>query len=128
MKTGTHVLRNTRQLSSGLASRLFNPSFFSVGMALILWASSSSAASVVAWGANQYGQTNAPVGLDAVSVAGGAAAQHVLAIRPDGTIVAWGKNDTGQTDVPADLANVVQASAGGGHSLALTAGGAVVAW
>lgn len=86
------------------------------------------AASVIAWGNNQYGQTNVPTDLDVSIVAAGPAAQHALAIRPDGTVVAWGRNSTGQTNVPAGLSNVVAVSAGAGHSLALKSDGSVVAW
>jgi hypothetical protein len=73
---------------------------------------------VVAWGYNNYGQTNVPAGLSNVAaIAGGWA--HSLALKNDGTVVAWGDNADGQTDVPAGLSNVVAIAAGGFHSLAL---------
>jgi alpha-tubulin suppressor-like RCC1 family protein len=87
---------------------------------------SGFAGQVVAWGSNSEGQTNAPVGLDALTVSAGF--YHTLAVRPDGTVVAWGWNDNGQTDVPAGLSNVVATAAGARFSIALKADGTVVGW
>lgn len=82
---------------------------------------------VVAWGKNDYGQTNVPPGLtDVIAVAAGSA--HSLALKADGTVVAWGSNAAGQTNMPAGLTNVISIAAGGDHSLALKADGTVVAW
>lgn len=82
---------------------------------------------VVAWGANDSGQTNVPAGLtDVMAIAAGTA--HNLVLRADGTVLAWGANWGGQTDIPVDLANVVAIAAGEAHSLALRADGTVVAW
>jgi len=90
---------------------------------------------VVAWGSNQYGQTNVPPNLtNAVMVAGGGA--HSLALRTDGTVVAWGAGlvdmnnwpDCGQSMVPPGLMNVVAVAAGDTFSLALKSDGTVVAW
>ena len=73
---------------------------------------------VVAWGDNDYGQTNVPPGLtNVVAIAGGDA--HSLALKSDGTVVAWGYNNYGQTNVPPGLKNVVAIAGGGDHSLAL---------
>ena len=82
---------------------------------------------VVAWGDNDYGQTNVPVeATNVMAIAGGGF--HNLALQTNGTVVAWGADDYGQTNVPADLTNVVAIAAGYVHSLALQANGTVVAW
>src|SRR5439155_3456450 len=73
---------------------------------------------VVAWGYNDYGQTNIPPGLSGVvTVAGGA--YHSLALRGDGTVTAWGDHYNGQTTVPASLNKVVAIAAGGYDNMAL---------
>jgi alpha-tubulin suppressor-like RCC1 family protein len=112
---------------------------------------------VVAWGANYYGQSTVPAGLGNV-VAVSAYGEESLALRADGTVVAWGDSVPvagGLTDVaelsggtregaalradgsvlawpendaPSDLANVVDVAAGGSHNLALRADGTVVAF
>jgi hypothetical protein len=43
-------------------------------------------------------------------------------------VTAWGYNSSGQTTVPSGLSNVVAIAAGGWHSLALKADGAVLGW
>jgi alpha-tubulin suppressor-like RCC1 family protein len=81
--------------------------------------------SLVAWGWNDYGQTNVPTGLtNVVQISAGT--QHNLALLRDGTIVAWGAGL--QTNVPAGLANVMAVAAGGSHSLALKNDGTVAVW
>ncbi len=79
--------------------------------------------SVVAWGDNEYGQTDVPGGLSNV-VAIAAGGYNSLALTADGHVVAWGDNEYGQTNVPAWLNHVVAIAAGGGdysgHCLALT--------
>ena len=82
---------------------------------------------VIAWGNNNYGQINIPVGLNKV-VQISAGGNHSLALKADGTVVAWGDNYNGQINIPAGLNNVVQIAAGGGHSLALKVDGSIVAW
>jgi hypothetical protein len=82
---------------------------------------------VVAWGNNDYGQTNVPSGLSNV-VAIAAGHDHCLALQANGMVVAWGNNDYGQTNVPSGLSNVVAIAAGWWHSLALQGNGTVVAW
>lgn len=79
---------------------------------------------VVAWGANDYGQSNVPEGLNNV-VAIDAGGYHSLALKSDGTVVAWGINDR-QTNIPDDLTDVVAIAAGGYHSVALKSDGTVV--
>ena len=83
--------------------------------------------SVVAWGLNDYGQTNVPASATNV-IAIAAGADHSLALRADGSVVAWGTNSFGQTSVPASATNVIAIAAGNYHSLALKADGSVVAW
>ena len=81
----------------------------------------------VAWGSNEFGQTNVPSGLsNAVAIAGGG--YHSLALRSNGMVVAWGYNGDGEAAVPPGLSNAVAIAAGGWHSLALQQSGAVVAW
>jgi alpha-tubulin suppressor-like RCC1 family protein len=82
---------------------------------------------VVAWGRNDFGQSNVPADLDGV-VAIAAGGYHSLALKSDGSIVTWGRNNYGQTSVPAGLDGVVAIAAGNDHSLALRADGTVVAW
>ena len=105
--------------------------FAAVGVAVLLMTPLAHAAgTVTAWGYNNYGQTNVPLGLsNVVAVAAGGC--DSLALRADGTVVAWGDND--QTTVPAGLSNVVAVAAGGrwdggGHTLALRADGTIAAW
>ena len=82
---------------------------------------------VVAWGDNDFGQSDVPAGLSGV-VAVAAGGDHSLALKADGTVVAWGNNNYGQSAVPAGLTGVVAVAAGGDHSLALKADGTVVGW
>jgi alpha-tubulin suppressor-like RCC1 family protein len=82
---------------------------------------------VVAWGANNYGQTNVPPNLTGV-VQVAAGAWHTVAVKSDGTLVAWGWNYYGQTNVPQNLTGVVQVAAGGNHTVAVKSDGTVVAW
>jgi alpha-tubulin suppressor-like RCC1 family protein len=82
---------------------------------------------VLAWGANDYGQTIVPAGLtDVVAIASGGS--HSLALTAQGRVVGWGANWSGQATAPTGLSNVVAIAAGDQHSLALTAEGGVVAW
>ena len=82
---------------------------------------------VMAWGINNFGQTDIPLGLSNV-VAIAAGAFHGLAAKADGSVVAWGDNQNGQTNVPAGLTNVIAVAGGSYHSLALKADGTVAAW
>ena len=82
---------------------------------------------VVAWGADGYGQTNAPLGLtNVVSIAAGDS--FSVAVKSDGTVVAWGVNNSGQVTVPEGLSNVTAVAAGPLHTLALKRDGTVVGW
>ena len=57
-----------------------------------------------------------------------AGAEHVLALKGDGTVVAWGNNGSGQATVPTGLTGVTAIAAGDFHSLAPKSDGTVVAW
>ena len=86
----------------------------------------AASTSVVAWGANRYGQTNVPAGLSgvtAIAVGGG----HTVALKNDGTVVVWGDNTFGQTAVPAGLSDVTAIAGGNSHTVALKRDGTVVA-
>ena len=92
--------------------------------------------SVVAWGANFYGQCNVPSlpgGLTYVEVGAAGAIDeegHTVARRSDGSIVAWGMNSHGQCNVPALPAGLtyVEVAAGYRHTVARRSDGSVVAW
>jgi hypothetical protein len=81
--------------------------------------------SIVAWGSNQLGQTNAPAGNDFTAIAAGS--YFSLALRADGSIVGWGANEHGQRNVPAGK-DFVAIAAGSCHGLALKADGSLVGW
>jgi alpha-tubulin suppressor-like RCC1 family protein len=82
---------------------------------------------VRAWGQNDFGQSNVPVGLsNVVAIAGGWT--HSLALKADGTVTAWGRNDEGQATVPSGLSNVLDIASGEYHNLALKADGTVTGW
>jgi alpha-tubulin suppressor-like RCC1 family protein len=73
---------------------------------------------VVAWGYNDNGQTDVPVGLtDVTAVAGGQ--DFSLALKADGSVVGWGHDNVGQLSVPAGLSHVFAIAVGGGTSYAL---------
>ena len=82
---------------------------------------------MVAWGDNDNGQTNVPIGLsNVVAVAGGE--DYSLALKADGRVVAWGSPYYGILDVPASATNVVAIAAGWNHCQALKSDGTVLAW
>jgi hypothetical protein len=82
------------------------------------------AGKLVAWGANELGETEVPDG-DFVAIAAGES--YSLAVRADGSLAGWGFNQYGQTNVPAGN-DFVAVSAGFAHGLALRADGSLVGW
>jgi len=87
----------------------------------------TSDGTIVAWGANYYGQCDVPApNADFVAVSGGAV--HSLGLKSDGTIVAWGLSVEGQCDVPAPNADFVAVAGGDHHSLGLKSDGTIAAW
>src|SRR5262245_17283771 len=76
----------------------------------------ASAATIVGWGFDGFGQTQVPSGFqDAIAIAAGA--NHGMALRKSGTAVAWGDNSAGQCDVPAWLNNAISIAAGDSYSV-----------
>ena len=90
--------------------------------------SSYATGTVVAWGANDSGQTSPlPSGLtNVVAVAGGGV--HSLALKANGTVAAWGQNVFNQCSVPLGLTNVTSIGAGATYSVALKSDGTVTNW
>lgn len=83
---------------------------------------------LVAWGDNDFGQSNLP-NQDLTNIVGLAAGvDHSLALRSNGTVVGWGRNLHGQAEPPANLTNVIDIAVGFDHSLALRKDGSIVAW
>ena len=83
--------------------------------------------SIVAWGWNEFGQTNVPSpNTGFVAVAAGYL--HSLGLKPDGSIVAWGSNYGDLTNIPSPNANFIAIAAGSAHSLGLKADGSIVTW
>lgn len=80
---------------------------------------------IVAWGVNNYNQTQVPIGTDFIQIDAGM--YHTVALRADGSLVAWGRNNNQQCNFPAGN-NYVAVSAGDNHSMALKADGSIVAW
>src|ERR1035437_6824550 len=52
----------------------------------------ASPGTVVAWGNNDYGQTNVSASLNGVVTAIATSSIHNVALKSDGTVVAWGNN------------------------------------
>ena len=82
---------------------------------------------ILAWGDNDFDQTNIPDTslLDIVEIAAGA--NHSLALTSDGTVVGWGRDEYVQATPPQDLADVIDIAVGYDHSLALLRNGTVIA-
>jgi alpha-tubulin suppressor-like RCC1 family protein len=78
-------------------------------------------------GADDYGQTDVPAGLDNVAAVA-AGSMFSLALKRDGTIVGWGTNIAGVLDIPSNLGEVEAIAAGHDHCLALRADGTVASW
>ena len=86
---------------------------------------------VVAWGANYYGEGAVPTNLVGVAMIA-AGWYHDVALLTNGTVTAWGFNSPALgyylTNVPPNLTNAIVISAQALHSLALTSNGFVLAW
>jgi hypothetical protein len=82
-----------------------------------------SSGKLVAWGANDFGQSAVPDGSFIAVAAGG---HHTLAIRPDGTLAGWGDNGYGQVDVPVGAFRTI--AGGMWHSLGIKTDGTLVGW
>ena len=73
--------------------------------------------SIVAWGYNEFGQTDVPApNTDFIAVAGGS---HCLGLKVDGSIVAWGRNTTGQTNIQSPNTGFAAVAGGYYHSVGL---------
>lgn len=85
---------------------------------------------VVAWGADFWGQTDVPP--DATNIVSiGAGSTHGVAARSDGAVLLWGKVlGSFTTNVPPDLTNGAMVAQGPGaqHALALRTDGTVIDW
>lgn len=77
-----------------------------------------AAGTVVVWGSNVNGQTNAPKNLtNVLGVASGSAFN--LALKSNGTVTGWGSSFQGQTNIPMGLTNVAAIAAGTNFGLAI---------
>jgi hypothetical protein len=90
-----------------------------------------AAANVVAWGANDSGQSSVPTTLTNITVVAGGST-HSLALNSSGLVVGWGDKANlhiyGETIPPSSLSNAVTIAAGAELSLALQGNGMVVGW
>jgi alpha-tubulin suppressor-like RCC1 family protein len=86
--------------------------------------------SVAVWGViGPNNITNVPPSVtNAVSLALGPGAQHVLALRADGTVVDWGDTNYSLPNIPPTAQNVVSVAAGNFFAVAVRADGTVVTW
>jgi hypothetical protein len=81
---------------------------------------------VIAWGQNQYGQTNVPA--EASNITAIACGYHGLGLNTGGAVTGWGFGFWGQTNGMVAGSNVTAIAAGVNHSLALRGNGTVIAW
>ncbi len=79
--------------------------------------------SIVCWGGNDYGQSDAPSGSFSSVSAG---PLHNCGVRTDGTVACWGYNRKGQSDAPSG--SFFSVSAGYGHTCGVRIDGLVVCW
>ena len=74
---------------------------------------------VSAWGRNDSGQCNVPMGLsDVAQVA--TSDSNSFAVKRNGELVGWGSNFTGQLDIPPSAKNVIQVAPGNDFCIAIT--------
>ena len=85
---------------------------------------------MAAWGDNDYGQCDLPVGAESGLIRFAAGHRYSLALRSDGQLIAWGDNVYGQCDVPAlpPGLSYTAVAVGQFHNLALRSDGQLVAW
>jgi len=104
-------------------------------MTLAAWETHASLTTVVAWGANTFGQTNVPPGLtNVVAIAQGG--YHGLALAADGNVTGWGCNVNplatnsylGQATPPPGLGTPIAISAGYDCSMVLRNDGSIAFW
>ncbi len=85
--------------------------------------------SVIGWGSNNYGESDAPPSATNGVAVISAGLFYNLALKTNGTVIGWGDNSWGQATIPANAASGAAAIAAGmSHSLVLKANGTVVAW
>ncbi len=73
---------------------------------------------VAAWGPNDTGQCNAPIGLsDVIQVS--TSNDHSFVVKRDGKIVGWGSNDNGELDFPPAAKDIIQVAPGPDFCLAI---------
>src|SRR6266850_3294245 len=82
---------------------------------------------VIAWGANNFGQTNLPAdSCDTIAIAAGD--NFGLGLKADGTLFGWGYPYCGATSIPESVKEVVGVAAGPNYSMALREDGTVAVW
>lgn len=81
---------------------------------------------VAAWGANNFGQSTPPVGLQQVRLIR-VGEFHSVAVRQDDSVVCWGNNGVGQCDPPTDLGAITDVRAGS-HNVALRPNATIKCW
>lgn len=81
---------------------------------------------VVAWGANNFGQATVPAGLRQVRLIR-VGEFHSVAVKQDDSVVCWGNNGVGQCDPPADLGAIIDVRAGS-HNVALRPNATIQCW
>ncbi len=83
---------------------------------------------VVAWGANNFGQTTVPLGAQSGVVEIDARHGYSVALKNNGSVIVWGQNNYGQGNVPTGFNDVVDVAAGDVQVVALRSNGSVVVW
>jgi hypothetical protein len=82
--------------------------------------------SLVAWGNNDLGQTNAPTGNTYTQLAAG---DHFgIALRSDRSVAAWGSDSSGQVSYAPTDSVYLQVAAGYQHGLVLAGNGTIGGW
>jgi len=84
---------------------------------------------VNAWGNNNFGEIEFPIGIVNNVLKLAAGGNHSIALLKDGTVTGWGDNKYGQLDIPSSIqSNVTGISAGLYHNLALLKDGNITGW